>query len=81
MFVKRPSSASRSAGSLRRSVALASLARSSGSWVPETSASSIARPETPSTLEATEESLIPASWRTFSSRCTSRVRSWIFALR
>src|SRR6266508_1602178 len=58
---KWPSSASRSAGSLRRSAPLASSARTAGSWVPVISASSIARPDTPRTRLATEESLMPAS--------------------
>ena len=79
--VKRPWSASRSAGSFARSLPRARSASSSGSCVPETSASSIRRPETPSTLEATEESLIPPSCRVFSKRWTSRVRSSICALR
>ena len=50
-------------------------------WVVGARASSIARPDTPSTLDATEDSLIPASWSTLSRRCTSRVRSSICALR
>ena len=79
--VKRPWSASRKAGIFLRSVPFASSARISGSCVPEISASSIRRAETPSTSEATEESLIPASCKVFSTRWTSRTRSWIFALR
>jgi hypothetical protein len=39
-----------------------------GSWVPATSASSIARPETPSGSLATLASLIPASSSTLCSR-------------
>ena len=42
---------------------------------------SIARPEAPSTSEATEESFTPASCSTLSNRCPSRVRSSICALR
>ena len=42
---------------------------------PSISASSIARPDTPVMSVATEDSLIPASSSSFSSRCTSRVRS------
>lgn len=38
-----------------------SSAKTSGSCVPRISASTIVRPETPSTLDATEESLMPAS--------------------
>jgi hypothetical protein len=49
--------------------------------VPLTSASSIARPETPKVSLATHASLIPASSRTLCSRCASRVRSWTSALR
>src|SRR5712692_6502400 len=78
---KRPASASLSAGSLRRRRPRASSASSSGSCVPATSASSISRTETPSVLEATLESLIPASCMTLSRRCTSRLRSSICALR
>ena len=70
--VKRPWSASRNAGIFLRSAPLASSARTSGSWVPEISASSICRADTPSTSEATEESLIPASCKVFSTRWTSR---------
>jgi len=45
------------------------------------SASSISRADLPSTSEATDESLIPASCSVFSTRWTSRPRSWILALR
>ena len=51
---KAPSSACRSAGSLRRSLPLASSASAAGSLFPWHSSSSIARPEAPSTLVATE---------------------------
>ena len=68
-------------GIFLRKLPFASSARISGSCVPEINASSIRRADTPSTSEATEESLIPASCKVFSTRCTSRVRSWIFALR
>jgi hypothetical protein len=60
---------------------LANAASTCGSWVPATRASSIARPETPMMSVATLESLIPASWRTLSSRWTSRVRSPVWVLR
>ena len=52
-----------------------------GSWVPATSASSIARPETPSGSLATLASSIPASSSTLCCRWTSRVRSANSALR
>jgi hypothetical protein len=55
----RPSRASRNAGSLLRRLPRARSARTSGSVVPPTSASSIARPETPSTSEATQPSSGP----------------------
>ena len=58
---KRPSSASLSAGIFARSLPLASSASTSGSVVPATSASSIARPETPRMSVATQSSLIPVS--------------------
>src|SRR6476620_10311425 len=45
------------------------------------SASSIARPETPVISEATDDSLIPASSRTFSKRWISRPRSRVTAVR
>ena len=81
MAWKRPSNASRSAGSLARRRPLASSASTAGSWVPETSASSIARPEAPSTSLATVPSLIPASSKTLASRWASRVRSPVSAVR
>jgi hypothetical protein len=78
---KRPSSASRSAGSFLRSLPLASSASTTGSVVPRQSASSIARPEAPSISLATQSSLIPLSARILCSRFASRWRSWICALR
>jgi hypothetical protein len=54
----------------------ASSASSVGSRCPAMSASIIARPETPMMSVATVESLIRASSRSFSSRCTCRERSW-----
>ena len=44
-------------------------------------ASSIARPDTPVMSVATEDSLIPASSSSFSSRCTSRERSRVMWVR
>ena len=79
--MKRPTRASRSSGILRRRVPLASSASASGSRSPATSARSIATEETPIICEATEESLMPASWSTLSKRCDSRARSSIWALR
>src|SRR6266511_3236343 len=77
----RPSSASWSSGSFARSLPLARSARTAGSWVPATRASSMRRADTPRVSEATEVSLIPASCRTLSRRWTSRARSSIWALR
>ena len=48
-----------------------------GSRSPAISASTIARPDWVRTLEATEVSLIPASWRTFSKRWISDARASI----
>ena len=45
------------------------------------SASSISRPETPSTFDATEESLTPASSSTLCSRLASEARARINVLR
>jgi hypothetical protein len=58
---KRPSSALRSSGSLRRSLPLASSASASASASPSIRARIIARPETPITSVATHASLTPAS--------------------
>jgi hypothetical protein len=55
----------------------AGSARTSGSWVPDSSASSIFRPETPSTSLATHASLMPASSSTLCSRLASCWRSLI----
>jgi hypothetical protein len=63
-----------------RSVPLASSARAWGSVVPSTRAPSMARPDAPRICEATEESLMPASCSTLSSRWASLARSWIWAL-
>ena len=66
---------------LRAQLALGQFREQLGSRVPDRSACSIFRPETPSTSVATLESLIPASSSTLCSRLASRVRSWIGALR
>src|SRR3954447_1359366 len=70
-----PASASCSAGILLRSRPLASSANSAGSLIPASNASRIARPDLVSRVEATLDSLMPASWSTFSSRWITRVRS------
>ena len=57
------------------------LGQNLGSRVPDTSASSISRPDTPSTSVATQDSLTPASSSTLCSRFASRARSWISDLR
>jgi hypothetical protein len=77
----RPVRASRSWGIFFRSVPLASSARAWGSVVPSTRAPSMARPDAPRIYEATEESLMPASCSTLSSRWASLARSWIWVLR
>ena len=64
-----------------RILTLASSASCSGSVTPESSASSIARADFEYVVDATLESLIPASWRTFSSRWIVRPRSLLCALR
>jgi len=56
-------------------------ASTTGSVVPATSASSISRPDLPSTPEATQPSLIPVSSRILCSRAASRERSLICVLR
>ena len=57
-------------------------ASTSGSVVPATSASSIARPETPRMSVATQSSLIPVSSSALCSRFASRWRArWICVLR
>ena len=56
---KRPSSASRSAGIFVRSLPLASSASTLGSVVPETSASSMSRPDLPRMSVATLVELDP----------------------
>ena len=59
---------------------LASSASTAGSVVPATSASSIARPDTPRMSVATQSSLMPVSSRILCSRLASRWRSSICAL-
>jgi len=61
---KRPARAGWSAGTFFRSLPRANSARRAGSVVPWTRASSIARPETPRLLVASEASLMPAAWST-----------------
>jgi hypothetical protein len=56
-------------------------ARTSGSVVPATKASSMARPEAPSRRVATEVSLIPVSSSTLWRRLAWRVRSWMRSFR
>lgn len=60
---------------LFRELIRARLASTTGSLCPPTIALSMARPETPRMSVATEDSLIPASSRTFSSQLISRPRS------
>jgi hypothetical protein len=62
---KRPWSASRSAGIFARSFPIDRSASTSGSVVPPTSASRIARPDLPRMSLATQSSLMPASSSAF----------------
>ena len=78
---KRPSSASRKAGILARSLPRASSANTLGSVVPRHSASSMSRPDLPRMSLATQSSLIPVSSSALCSRLASRWRSWICVLR
>jgi hypothetical protein len=75
MSVKWPVNASVSWPSLARMRVRASCASALGSRSPATSASSIARPETPKMSAATTLSLIWASSRSFSTRFFSAVRT------
>jgi hypothetical protein len=70
-----------SAGTFGRILPLASPASFAGARSPSASASIIDRPDCVMTLEATEVSLIPASWSTFSSRWISATRASIWVLR
>jgi hypothetical protein len=78
---KWPCKASVSCGIFGRSLPLTSPASARGLRSPAISASIIARPDWVSTLEATEVSLIPASWSTFSSRAISLARMSACVLR
>ena len=73
--VNRPVSARSRLGSSSASAVVPDRPAWVGSRWPAMSASSMARPETPVISVATEDSLMPASSSSFSSRCTSRVRS------
>src|SRR5215207_9120925 len=73
-----PSSASLSAGSFLRSWPRARLASTSGSLVPATSASSIARPDLPMMSVATQPSLLPVSSIALCNRSVSRSRRAAF---
>ncbi len=64
----RPANASRRAGILLRSPPRASSASACGSLSPASRASSIARPDFVSSVDATLVNLIPASCSTFSNR-------------
>ena len=68
-------------GQLRPQPAPGKLGEDLGSRVPATSAVSMSRPDRPRMSVATEDSLMPASWSTLSSRWASRPRSSICALR
>ena len=79
--LNRPLNASVNAGIFERSRRLARSASPAGSRFPAINDSSMARPDTPRMSEATADSLIPASSSSFSSRCTSRERSRVIAVR
>ena len=72
---KRPLKASSSWGSFERRRDLAIWARTAGSRSPAMSASIMAREDWDHTVEATEVSLMPASWRIFSRRWISLPRA------
>ena len=81
--VKRPLSASVRIGIFGRILPLANSASTAGSAVPWLSirACSINRPDTPVISLATEDSLIPESSSSFSSRWISLVRSRVITVR
>jgi hypothetical protein len=60
---------------------LGQLGQHLGSRSPATRASSIARPDPPSTSAATESSLMPASSKVFWTRWPSELWAWISRLR
>ncbi len=66
---------------MARSLPWASPASRTGSRSPPISASIMSRPDTPSSSEATESILIPASSSTFDSRWPSEARCSISFLR
>jgi hypothetical protein len=72
---KFPVNASTSWGIFGRILARAISASTCTSRSPSISAVSMARPDTPRMSVATQDSLIPASSSSFSSRWASRVRS------
>jgi hypothetical protein len=77
----RPVNASINAGIFGRIRGCTSSASATGSCSPSINASSIARLDTPVILDTTDVSLTPASSRSFSSRCASRLRSRVITLR
>ena len=77
----RPVNASVNAGIFGRILGCTSSAIAAGSCSPSINASSIARADTPVMLETTEVSFTPASSRSFSSRCASRLRSRVMTVR
>ena len=79
--VNRPVNATVSWAVFLRRLIRARPANVWGSVCPATRLSRIARPDTPMMSVATEDSLIPASCRTRSSRLTSRARSRVNVLR
>ena len=68
-------------GSLLRIRPMAISASTAGSRSPAMSASIMLRPDIDSTSDATDVNLIPASWSTFSRRCTSAARVSLWRLR
>ena len=79
--VTRPCNATRSSGIFSRRRLRARSASFAGSVSPAISASSMSRPETPSTSVATPASLMLASSSTFWMRLAAADRSWINCVR
>ena len=68
-------------GILTRILPLARSASTAGRRSPSMRASIIARPDLVAMLEATGPVLMPASWSTLPSRCSSEVRDWTTLVR
>ena len=73
--MNRPTNASSNSGIFARIRVRASCASTAGRRSPANSAASISRPDTPKMSDTTEDSLIWASSRSFSTRFFSAVRT------